>query len=83
LRGKALTGIGRALSKSAVIYRSYAGRMRRSFGPGVALLFAALLVVRHAVLRSSAHFAHGAERVLIVVVALLAVAGIRLLVSRR
>jgi hypothetical protein len=47
------------------------------------LVFVALIVVRHAVLRGSAHFAHGAERVLIVVVALLAVAGIRLLASRR
>lgn len=57
--------------------------MRRSFGPGAALVFVALLVVRHLVLRGSAHFSHGAVRVLVVLVALLAVAGIRLFASRR
>jgi hypothetical protein len=35
------------------------------------------------VVRDSAHFSHGALRVVIIVVALFAVAGIRLLVSRR
>jgi len=57
--------------------------MRRSFGPGVALVFVALLVVRNLVFRGSAHFSHGAARVLVVGVALLAVAGIRLFASRR
>lgn len=57
--------------------------MRRTLGPGAALLFVALIVVRRIVLRGSAHFSHGAVRVLVVLVALLAVAGIRLLVSRR
>jgi hypothetical protein len=57
--------------------------MRRGLGPGVALLFVALLVARRLVVRDSAHFSHGALRVLIIVVALFAVAGIRLLVSRR
>jgi len=57
--------------------------MRRNFGPGVALIFVALLVGRRLLVRDSAHFAHGAARVLIIVVALLAVAGIRLLVGRR
>jgi hypothetical protein len=57
--------------------------MRRSLGPGAALVFVALLVVRRVVLRGSAHFSHGALRVLIILVALLAVAGIRLFASRR
>jgi hypothetical protein len=57
--------------------------MRRSLGPGAGLLFVALLLVRRLVLRGSAHFSHGAARVLIVLIALLAIAGIRLLVSRR
>ena len=57
--------------------------MRRGLGPGVALLFVALIVVRRLVVRDSAHFSHGALRVVIIVVALLAVAGIRLLASRR
>jgi hypothetical protein len=57
--------------------------MRRSLGPGAALLFVVFLVLRRALVRGSAHFSHGALRVAIVVVALLAVAGIRLLVSRR
>ena len=57
--------------------------MRRSLGPGAALVFIALLLLRRLVLRGSAHFSHGAVRVLVVVVALLAVAGIRLLASRR
>jgi hypothetical protein len=57
--------------------------MRRGLGPGVALIFVALLVLRRVVVRDSAHFSHGALRVIIVVVALFAVAGIRLLVSRR
>ena len=57
--------------------------MRRTLGPGVALVFIALIVVRRLVLRGSAHFSHGGVRVLVVVVALLAVAGIRLLASRR
>jgi hypothetical protein len=57
--------------------------MRRSLGPGAALLFVAFLLVRRVLVRDSAHFSHGALRVVIVVVALLAVAGIRLLVSRR
>ena len=57
--------------------------MRRTFGPGVALVFLVLLLVRRFVVRDSGHFAHGAVRVLIVVLALVAVAGIRLLVSRR
>jgi hypothetical protein len=57
--------------------------MRRGLGPGVALVFVALLVVRRVVLRDSAHFSHGAARVVIVVVALLAIAGIRLLAGRR
>lgn len=57
--------------------------MRRGLGPGVALLFVALIVVRRLVVRDSSHFSHGALRVVIIVVALLAVAGIRLLVSRR
>jgi len=56
---------------------------RRNFGPGVAALFVGLVVVRRLVLRGSAHFTHGAVQVLVAVVALLAVAGIRLLVSRR
>ena len=49
----------------------------------MALLFVALIVVRRLVVRDSAHFSHGALRVVIIVVALLAVAGIRLLASRR
>lgn len=57
--------------------------MRRNLGPGAALIFVALLLVRRLVVRGSAHFAHGAVQVLIVVIALLAVAGIRLLASRR
>jgi hypothetical protein len=57
--------------------------MRRGLGPGVALVFVALLVVRRVVLRDSAHFSHGVERVVIVVAALLALAGLRLFVSRR
>jgi hypothetical protein len=57
--------------------------MRRSLGPSAALVFVALLVLRHLVLRGSAHLSHGAARVLVVLVALLAVAGIRLLASRR
>jgi len=57
--------------------------MRRGLGPGVALIFVGLLVLRRVVVRDSAHFSHGALRVIIVVVALFAVAGIRLLVSRR
>jgi hypothetical protein len=56
---------------------------RRNLGPGVAAVFVALIVVRRLVLRGSAHFTHGVVRVLIVLVALFAVAGIRLLVSRR
>lgn len=63
--------------------RSYAQPVRRTFGPGIALIFIVLLVLRRLVLRDTAHFSHGAVRVIIVVVALLAVAGIRLLVSRR
>jgi hypothetical protein len=57
--------------------------MRRSLGPGAALLFVVFLVVRRALLRGSAHFTHGAVQVVVVVVALFAIAGIRLLVSRR
>lgn len=57
--------------------------MRRGLGPGVAALFVALLIVRRLVLRDSAHFSHGAVRVVIVVVALLAIAAIRLLATRR
>ena len=57
--------------------------MRRGLGPGVAFVFVALLLARRLLLRDTAHFSHGAVRVLIVVVALLAIAGIRLLVSRR
>jgi hypothetical protein len=57
--------------------------MRRGLGPGVAAVFVALIVVRRLVLRGSAHFTHGVVRVLVVLVALLAVAGIRLLASRR
>ena len=57
--------------------------MRRTLGPGAALLFVALIALRRLVLRGSAHFSHGGVRVLVVVVALLAVAGLRLLVSRR
>lgn len=57
--------------------------MRRGLGPGVAALFVALLIVRRLVLRDSAHFSHGAVRVAIVVVALLAIAAIRLLATRR
>jgi hypothetical protein len=57
--------------------------MRRNFGPGVALIFVALLLVRRLVVRGSAHFAHGVAQVLIVAVALVAIAGIRLFVSRR
>jgi hypothetical protein len=57
--------------------------MRRSFGPGVGLVFVALLLVRRLVVRGSAHFSHGAAQAVVVVVALLAIAGIRLLVSRR
>lgn len=49
----------------------------------MAALFVGLVVVRRLVLRGSAHFTHGAVQVLVAVVALLAVAGIRLLVSRR
>ncbi len=47
------------------------------------MLFVALIVVRRLVVRDSSHFSHGAVRIVIIVVALLAVAGIRLLVSRR
>jgi hypothetical protein len=57
--------------------------MRRNLGPSTALVFAALLVARHFLLRDSAHFSHGAARILIAVIALFAVVGIRLLVSRR
>ena len=57
--------------------------MRRGLGPGVALLFVALLVVRRLGVRDSAHFAHGVLRVLVVVVALVAIAAIRLLATRR
>jgi hypothetical protein len=57
--------------------------MRRNLGPGAGLIFVALLLVRHLVLRGSAHFTHGAAQVLVVLVALLAVAGIRLFASRR
>jgi len=57
--------------------------MRRTLGPGAALIFVALLLVRQLVVRGSAHFAHGAAQVLVVLVALLAVAGIRLFASRR
>jgi hypothetical protein len=49
----------------------------------VAALFLGLLVVRRLVLRDSAHFSHGAVRIVIVVVALLAIAAIRLLATRR
>jgi hypothetical protein len=47
------------------------------------LLFVAFLVVRRLVVRGSAHFSHGAVQALVVVVALLAIAGIRLFASRR
>jgi hypothetical protein len=57
--------------------------MRRGLGPGVAAVFLALLVIRRVVVRDSAHFAHGVLRILIVVVAVVAIAGIRLFVSRR
>jgi hypothetical protein len=57
--------------------------MRRGLGPGVAAVFLALLVARRLLVRDSAHIAHGVLRVLIVVVAVVAIAGIRLFVSRR
>jgi hypothetical protein len=57
--------------------------MRRSLGPGAGVIFVAFLLVRRLVVRGSAHFAHGAVQVLVIVVALLAVAAIRLLASRR
>ena len=57
--------------------------MRRGLGPGVAAVFPALLVLRRVVVRDNSHFAHGVLRVLIVVVAVVAIAGIRLFVSRR
>jgi hypothetical protein len=57
--------------------------MRRSLGPSAALVFIALLVVRHLVLRGSVHFSPGAARVIVVLVALLGVAGLRLFASRR
>jgi hypothetical protein len=57
--------------------------MRRGLGPGAAALFVVFLLLRRLLIRDSAHFSHGALRVLIVVVALLAVAGLRVLVSRR
>ena len=56
---------------------------RRNLGPGTAALFVAFLLVRRLVLRGSGHYTHGAVQVLIVVLALVAIAGIRLFVSRR
>jgi hypothetical protein len=47
------------------------------------MLFVAFLLVRRLVLRGSAHYTHGALQVLVVVVALIAVAGLRLYASRR
>jgi hypothetical protein len=49
----------------------------------VAAIFLALLVLRRVLLRGSSHVAHGAVRVVIVAVSLLAIAGIRLFFSRR
>ena len=57
--------------------------MRRGLGPGVAAVFVALLLARRVLLRDSAHFSHGAVRVVIVVVSLVAIAGIRLIFGRR
>jgi hypothetical protein len=57
--------------------------MRRGLGPGVAAVFLALLVLRRVVVRDSSHLAHGVLRVLIVAVAVVAIAAVRLFVGRR